>query len=86
VDECVFCEIVAGRAPPSVVHRDDVALAIMTIGPANPGHLLVPPTRHAAYLADLDEATGAAPDRARLPRRSGLAGARPGQARRAGRR
>lgn len=56
---CVFCEIVAGRAPASVVHRDEVALAIMTIGPVNPGHVLVLPTRHAASLADLDEATGA---------------------------
>ena len=58
MEECVFCEIVAGRAPASIVYRDEIALAIMTIGPVNPGHLLVLPTRHAAYLADLDEATG----------------------------
>ena len=30
----------------------------MTIGPVNPGHLLVLPRAHAPYLADLDETTG----------------------------
>ena len=38
---CVFCEIVAGRSPASVVHEDHLCLAIMTIEPVNPGHLLV---------------------------------------------
>lgn len=57
-EPCVFCEIVAGRSPASVVHEDDRCLAIMTIGPVNPGHLLVLPRVHAPYLADLDEATG----------------------------
>jgi diadenosine tetraphosphate (Ap4A) HIT family hydrolase len=55
---CVFCEFVAGESPASVVYADDLALAIMTIGPVNPGHVMVLPKRHAAYLADLDEATG----------------------------
>ena len=54
----MFCEIVAGRSPASVVYEDDLCLAIMTIGPVNPGHLLVLPKVHAPYLADLDEATG----------------------------
>jgi histidine triad (HIT) family protein len=39
-------------------YEDDRCLAIMTIGPVNPGHLLVLPKAHAPYLADLDEATG----------------------------
>jgi diadenosine tetraphosphate (Ap4A) HIT family hydrolase len=54
----VFCEIVAGRSPASVVYEDDLCLAIMTIEPVNPGHLLVLPKVHAPYLADLEEATG----------------------------
>ena len=57
-EPCVFCEIVAGTSPASIVHEDDVCLAIMTIGPVNPGHLLVLPRVHAPYLADLDEAAG----------------------------
>jgi histidine triad (HIT) family protein len=57
-EPCVFCEIVAGSAPASIVHEDDRCLAIMTIEPVNPGHLLILPKAHAPYLADLDEATG----------------------------
>ena len=30
-ESCVFCEIVAGRAPASVVYDDDCCLAIMTV-------------------------------------------------------
>ena len=58
LEPCVFCEIVAGRSPASVAYEDDLCLAIMTIGPVNPGHLLVLPRVHAPYLADLDETTG----------------------------
>ena len=58
-DDCIFCAIVAGSAPASVVYDDADLLAFMDIGPVTPGHLLVIPKRHAPYLADLDEATGA---------------------------
>ncbi len=58
MDGCIFCEIVAGQSPASVVAEDDVALAFMDIRPVTPGHLLVVPKRHATHLAELDEATG----------------------------
>ena len=58
MDGCVFCEIVAGESPASIVHEDDRALACMDIRPVTSGHLLVVPTRHATYLADLDEESG----------------------------
>ena len=58
-DNCIFCEILAGRAPASIIHNDQVCLALLTIGPVTTGHTLVIPKRHAAYLADLDEETGA---------------------------
>jgi histidine triad (HIT) family protein len=57
--DCVFCDIVADRVPASAIHADDLSLAIMTLGPVNPGHVLILPKRHAVALADLDEATGA---------------------------
>ena len=74
---CVFCDIVAGDAPASLVHADDVVVAFMDIRPATPGHLLVIPTQHAADLAGLDEETGAhlfrvAMRLARAIRRSGV--------------
>ena|SRR5947199_6163446 len=59
MSSCAFCDIVEGTAPASVVYQDDVAVAFMSIGPVNPGHLMVVPRRHASALADLDEATGA---------------------------
>src|SRR5262245_33223325 len=59
MDECVFCEIVAGRVPSSVVYEDETALAFMDIQPVNPGHLLIIPRQHASFLVDLHEATGA---------------------------
>lgn len=59
VSDCIFCEILAGRSPSSIVYQDDVCTAFMDIQPVNPGHVLVIPNRHAAFLADLDENTGA---------------------------
>jgi diadenosine tetraphosphate (Ap4A) HIT family hydrolase len=57
--DCVFCGIVAGRLPASVVHEDDDVVAFLDLHPAAPGHLLVVPRRHAADLAGLDPADGA---------------------------
>jgi histidine triad (HIT) family protein len=59
VDDCIFCAIVGGSVPASVVYEDADLLAFMDIRPVTPGHLLIIPKRHAPYLADLDEATGA---------------------------
>jgi histidine triad (HIT) family protein len=55
---CIFCDIVGGNAPASIVYRDDLCMAFMDIQPVNPGHLLVVPNRHATHLADLLPETG----------------------------
>lgn len=60
MNSCLFCEIVAGREPASVVHRDNECLAFMDIRPVTPGHLLVVPLAHATYLSDLSPSSGAA--------------------------
>lgn len=52
---CVFCAILAGRAPASVVHQDDRCTAFLDIRPLVRGHLLVVPNRHAPGLADLQD-------------------------------
>jgi diadenosine tetraphosphate (Ap4A) HIT family hydrolase len=57
--DCIFCAIVAGMAPASVVHEDDATLAFLDLHPVTPGHLLVIPKRHGIDLADLDPAQGA---------------------------
>ena len=57
--DCVFCAIVTGGAPASIVYDDAELLAFLDIRPVTPGHLLIIPKRHAPFLAELDEATGA---------------------------
>ena len=52
---CVFCDIVAGRAPASFVYRDDRVTAFLVLRPVTPGHLLVIPNDHLVTLADLDD-------------------------------
>jgi histidine triad (HIT) family protein len=59
MEPCIFCDIVAGRSPASMLYTDDLVCSFLTIGPINPGHLLVIPNRHLASLAELNEQTGA---------------------------
>jgi histidine triad (HIT) family protein len=56
---CVFCAIVSGVAPASVVHEDDDLIAFCDLMPVNRGHVLVVPKRHATNLAELPAETGA---------------------------
>ncbi|MBH0123606.1 HIT family protein [Rhodococcus sp. NPDC003382] len=56
---CVFCAIVAGEAPASVVLDEPDVIAFMDIRPFTAGHLLVVPKRHASGLAELDPEDGA---------------------------
>lgn len=57
--DCLFCAIVAGRQPASIVCADDRALAIMDLRQAVPGHVLVLPRTHAVTLEALDEDSAA---------------------------
>ncbi|MDW8065672.1 MAG: HIT family protein [Anaerolineae bacterium] len=57
---CVFCAIVARQQPAEVVYEDEQTMAFMDIQPANPGHTLVIPKRHAATIFDIDEEDAAA--------------------------
>ncbi len=58
MNDCIFCAIVTGKAPASIVYEDEVVCSFLTIGPVNPGHLLVIPKQHVPLLSDLDEKTG----------------------------
>ena len=57
--DCVFCEIVAGRAPASVIHEDDVLVAFMGIQPTAPGECLVIPKAHVDHFTDLPDEVAA---------------------------
>lgn len=54
---CVFCEIVAGRSPASIVYQDDSVMAFMTIRPTAPGECLVIPKAHVDHFTDVDDGT-----------------------------
>ena len=56
---CVFCEIVAGRVPASIVHEDERTVTFLDLHPVATGHMLVAPRAHAARLAELDPEDGA---------------------------
>jgi len=58
--DCIFCDIIEGRAPADVVFEDEETLAFMDINPASPGHTLVIPRRHVRNIYELDEETAAA--------------------------
>jgi diadenosine tetraphosphate (Ap4A) HIT family hydrolase len=57
---CIFCQIVEGAAPASVVYSDGMVMAFMDIQPIVPGHVLVIPKRHAQLMAELQPGEGAA--------------------------
>ena len=49
---CVFCKIVAGEIPATIVKRTPEALAFKDLNPQAPTHLLVIPTTHVGSLND----------------------------------
>jgi histidine triad (HIT) family protein len=51
--DCLFCKIVAGQIPSSVVYQDDQVFAFRDINPQAPFHALVVPKRHIATVNDL---------------------------------
>ncbi|HEX2103325.1 MAG TPA: HIT domain-containing protein [Solirubrobacteraceae bacterium] len=53
--ECIFCKIVAGELPGTIVAEDERTVAFMDISPATRGHALVVPRRHAADLGEVDD-------------------------------
>jgi histidine triad (HIT) family protein len=52
--DCLFCKIVAGEIPGTIVAEDDRTVAFMDINPATRGHALVVPRRHTADLGEVD--------------------------------
>lgn len=52
--DCIFCKIVAGELPATIVDEDERTVAFMDINPATRGHALVVPRRHAQDLLSID--------------------------------
>ena len=54
--DCLFCKIAAGEVPSTMVHSDDVVVAIRDIAPRAPTHILLMPRRHVASALELTDA------------------------------
>jgi histidine triad (HIT) family protein len=52
--DCLFCKIVAGEVPATLVHEDERTIAFMDINPGTRGHLLVIPREHATDVHEID--------------------------------
>src|SRR3546814_6141968 len=53
MSDCVFCRIIAGELPSSVIHEDERTIAFMDINPASHGHALVIPKAHSRDLLEI---------------------------------
>ncbi len=53
---CVFCDIVARRAPAHIIHEDAKTLTFLDLFPITRGHLLVIPRAHVDRITDLPTA------------------------------
>jgi histidine triad (HIT) family protein len=53
--DCLFCKIVAGETPATVVGQDERTVSFMDINPGTRGHALVVPRRHAVDLGEVGE-------------------------------
>jgi len=51
---CIFCKILAGEVPATIVGEDERTVAFMDINPATRGHVLVIPRAHAEDLLSVD--------------------------------
>ncbi len=55
MDECIFCQIVNGKASARLVYQDEQATVFHDRHPVAPIHLLVVPNRHIDSVNALDE-------------------------------
>ena len=53
MQDCLFCKIIAGQIPGTILSKDDQLVVLKDINPQAPLHALVVPRRHVATLNDL---------------------------------
>ena len=51
--ECIFCKIVNGESPASIVYKDEAVTAFRDIHPVAPTHILIVPNKHIASVNDI---------------------------------
>jgi histidine triad (HIT) family protein len=53
---CIFCKILAGDLPATIVDEDERTISFLDIAPATRGHALVIPREHTSDLLSVDDA------------------------------
>jgi histidine triad (HIT) family protein len=54
-DECLFCRIVRGEIPATLVAENASCIAFRDVGPKAPTHVLVIPRKHVESLNQVDD-------------------------------
>lgn len=52
--DCIFCKIVKGEIPSSILYEDDEVMVIMDANPNVDGHTLIIPKKHYTDYQELD--------------------------------
>lgn len=53
--DCIFCKIIRKEIPAHLLYENSHALSFLDINPANKGHALIIPKKHAETTLDLNE-------------------------------
>ena len=56
--DCIFCKILQGQIPSTVLFESDAFLVFLDINPANKGHALIVPKRHVETVFDMPDGYG----------------------------
>ncbi len=55
MENCIFCEIIAGKIPSETVYEDKEFIAFKDIKPLAPVHILIVPKEHIASINELEQ-------------------------------
>jgi len=55
MNDCIFCQIIAGKIPYHKVYEDNLFLGFLDIKPLNPGNSLLIPKKHYRWVNDVPE-------------------------------
>lgn len=56
-ESCIFCKIIAGAIPATVIAQNDAVVVIKDIAPKMPVHYLIIPKKHIPTIKSLDATT-----------------------------
>lgn len=54
MESCIFCQIIAKKAPAKIYYEDEHSLAFPNLNPIVEGHVMVIPKAHATNMLDID--------------------------------